>query len=113
MLHRTVQALAFAAGALVLLFGLGLAVGRVDVVSGAWLVLLGTGIMLAALLQRTRYRSLAGERLNLEPGPGGGEFATPEPRFRPTDEVFVDPGSGRRMRVFADPRTGERRYLAE
>jgi hypothetical protein len=36
-----------------------------------------------------------------------------EPRFRPTDERFVDPTTGHRMRVYVDPRTGERRYLAE
>jgi len=36
-----------------------------------------------------------------------------EPRFRRTDERFVDPTSGHTMRVYVDPRTGERRYLAE
>lgn len=30
--------------------------------------------------------------------------------FRPTDEVFVDPSTGRRMRVFYDSRTGRRTY---
>ncbi len=48
-------------------------------------------------------------------GPGDGEppDATLEPRFRPTDEVFMDPTSGRKMRVWLDPRSGERRYRAE
>ncbi len=48
-------------------------------------------------------------------GPGGGEplDAAMEPRFTSTDEVFVDPTSGHRMRVFLDPGTGERRYRAE
>ena len=36
-----------------------------------------------------------------------------EPRFRPTDEVFIDPTSGRKMRVWLDPRSGERRYRAD
>lgn len=33
-----------------------------------------------------------------------------DPRFRPTDEVFRDPGSGRLTRVHVDEATGERRY---
>ena len=28
----------------------------------------------------------------------------------PTDEVFVDPASGKQMRVWYDPETGEREY---
>jgi hypothetical protein len=36
-----------------------------------------------------------------------------DPRFQPTDEVFLDHRSGRVMRVYADPETGERRYLPE
>jgi hypothetical protein len=36
-----------------------------------------------------------------------------EPRFRPTPEVFVDPTTATRMRVLVDPRTGERRYVAD
>ena len=32
---------------------------------------------------------------------------------RPTDEVFIDPESGRRMRVWYDPRTGKRDYRPE
>jgi len=36
-----------------------------------------------------------------------------DPRFRPTDEVFRDPASGRLTRVHVDPETGERRYWKE
>jgi hypothetical protein len=36
-----------------------------------------------------------------------------EPRFRRTDEFFEDPTSRRRMRVWLDATTGERRYRAE
>ena len=82
--------------------------------SGLWLVVTGGVLMLVAVLERARYRSEAAERANEPTGPGGGE--TPgvvEPRFRPTDEVFVDPTTGRRMRVLLDARTGERRYVAE
>jgi hypothetical protein len=81
---------------------------------GLWLVVTGGVLMVVAVLERTRYRSEAAERANEPPGPGGGE--TPgvvEPRFRPTEEVFVDPTTGRKMRVLLDARTGERRYVAE
>jgi hypothetical protein len=37
-------------------------------------------------------------------------MARPDPRFRPTSEVFRDPSTGERMQVFADESTGERRY---
>jgi hypothetical protein len=88
--------------------------GIVGGAPGLWLVVTGGVLMLVAVLERTRYRSEAAERANEAPGPGGGE--TPgvvEPRFRPTDEVFVDPTTGRRMRVLLDASTGERRYVAE
>ncbi len=75
--------------------------------------LLGAGIIAAVLLERTRYRSATAEHSGEDPGPGGGESGPPEPRFRPTDEVFVDPPSGRLMRVYLDDRSGERRYVAE
>ena len=60
-----------------------------------------------------RYRSLAADGPGDDHGPGGSEPAPPEPRFRPTDERFVDPTTGVQMRVFLDPTTGERRYVAE
>jgi hypothetical protein len=98
------------------LAGLGvLAVGTpVGPYPAFWLVASGGVLMVVAVLERTRYRSEAADRANEPAGPGGGE--TPgavEPRFRPTDEVFVDPTTGHRMRVLLDPRTGERRYVAE
>ena len=37
----------------------------------------------------------------------------PEAPFRATGEVFVDPTSGHRLRVYLDAATGERRYFAE
>jgi hypothetical protein len=36
-----------------------------------------------------------------------------DPRFQPTDEVFLDHRSGRVLRVYTDPETGERRYVPE
>ncbi len=32
---------------------------------------------------------------------------------QPTDEAFIDPDTGRRMRVWYDPSTGKRDYRAE
>ncbi len=73
----------------------------------------GAILIIAALIERLRYRSLAADQAGDDHGPGGGEPGPPEPRFRPTDERFVDPTTGVPMRVFIDPRTGERRYVAE
>ncbi len=78
-----------------------------------FLVVPGALLIIGALIERLRYRSLAADGVGESHGPGGGEPDLPEPRFRPTDERFVDPTTGVQMRVFADPRTGERRYLAE
>jgi hypothetical protein len=69
----------------------------------------GVVLVIAAVFEVMRYRSAAGGK----PGPGGGELGLPEARFKPTDEVFVDPTTNKRMRVYADDRTGERRYVAE
>ena len=78
------------------------------------LVLFGGAGILAIVLERGRYRSEHAERSSAPAGPGGGETdGTLEPRFQRTEEAFVDPTSGRRMRVWFDPRTGERRYRAE
>jgi hypothetical protein len=97
-----------------LLFALGLlalVTGNPGFIS--LIVVGGVGIV-AAIWERTRYRSLAAEQSDRPPGPGGGE---PEDRldrrFRPTDEVFVDPTTHRVMRVYVDATTGERRYRAE
>lgn len=53
--------------------------------------------VLVALLGWDRYR---GRRGSSEDGK----------LVQPTDEVFVDPDSGRRMRVWIDPATGRREY---
>jgi hypothetical protein len=84
-------------------------------VTGIYLVLIGAAFIVGALVERMRYRSDAVDRSSHPVGPGGGEplDATLEPRFSSTDEVFVDPTSGHRMRVYLDTRTGERRYRAE
>jgi predicted lipid-binding transport protein (Tim44 family) len=101
-------------GGLMLLGGLvTLTLGLAFAGAALWSIAVGGVLVIVAALERTRYRSEAAERTSETAGPGGGETAAVEPRFRPTDEVFVDPTSHRRMRVLVDPRTGERRYIAE
>jgi hypothetical protein len=80
---------------------------------GLWAAVTGGVVLVAVTLERTRYRSAAAERSAGATGPGGGEPTMPIPPFRPTDELFVDPTSGQRLRVYLDPATGERRYYAE
>jgi hypothetical protein len=111
-----VRGLFLVVGALMVLGGFAVMTGGGVTAAwpGLWLVGSGGVLLIVAVLERTRYRSEVAERANEPAGPGGGE--TPgvvEPRFRPTDEVFVDPSTGRRMRVLLDARTGERRYVAE
>jgi hypothetical protein len=73
------------------------------------------GVLLVAgvILERLRYRSSAAELSGDPPGPGGGESAPPEARFRPTEERFLDPTTRVPMRVYVDPATGEQRYVSE
>ena len=110
-----VRVIVGAIGALLLIGGLLAVVifGPAAGFAAAWLIVTGGVLLIAVVIETSRYRSQAAELGKLAPGPGGGETGPPEPRFRPTDEIFVDPTSGRRMRVYVDARTGERRYLAE
>jgi hypothetical protein len=110
-----VRGFLFVVGGLLVLSGFAtLTLGPQMAGSGLWLVAVGGFLMVVAVLERNRYRSESAERAMEASGPGGGETAGPvEPRFRPTDEVFVDPTTKRRMRVLLDARTGERRYVAE
>jgi hypothetical protein len=66
--------------------------------------LVNAGIVsLAVLLERPRY----------SPGPGseGGRWVgAGDSRFAAAAEVFIDPTTGVRMRVWADPETGDRQY---
>ena len=101
------------------LLGIGLILGGLvgittaTWVDGLWAIVAGAVVLVAVVLERSRYRSEAAERSDAAPGPGGGEPSAPLAPFRPTDEVFVDPTSGQRLRVYLDPATGERRYHAE
>ncbi len=100
----------FAAGAAVIAVARGEAI-----VSGLWLMIVGSVFVVATLVERIRYRSDAVDREGEPPGPGGGEplGTRLEPRFQRTDEIFTDPTSGHLMRVWMDPSSGERRYVAE
>ena len=107
MLSTTTRTIIAIVAVLMLLGGVALiAIGSTPAVSGLWLVMLGAGTLVVLAIERNRYRSEAAEQ---GPEPVGAM----EPRFRPTDESFVDPTTGHRMRVFMDPRSGERRYMAE
>ena len=102
-----VAVLIFASGFLVI------ATGGADAPAGFWALVVGGVGIIAIVLERNRYRSEAAERAGAPTGPGGGEEGPLESRFQRTDEVFVDPTTGIRMRVYADSQSGERRYRAE
>jgi hypothetical protein len=115
MLSTTTRIVVGAIALLFVLIGLGaVALGGSLSTGGLWVTILGAVVLVAVVLERQRYRSDEADRTFEPIGPGGGEpGGQMEPRFRPTDERFVDPTTGHRMRVYVDPRTGERRYLAE
>ncbi len=103
-------------GGLLMLSGIALIAipgSQGDILSALVLFVPGAVLVAAVLLERTRYRSLHAELTGDGHGPGGGETALPDGRFRPTDERFVDPTTGVPMRVWTDASTGERRYVAE
>jgi hypothetical protein len=111
-----VRVLLAAVGVLLLLGGIAVAGATGpggDLFAGLFLFILGVLAIAAVVLERSRYRSLRAETTGEGPGPGGGEHGAPGPRFRPTDERFVDPTTGLPMRVWLDAATGERRYVAE
>ncbi|HEY6538764.1 MAG TPA: hypothetical protein VI138_06990 [Candidatus Dormibacteraeota bacterium] len=43
----------------------------------------------------------------------GGRSQTAAAGAHPTDEVFIEPDTGRRMRVWFNPDTGQREYRPE
>jgi hypothetical protein len=43
----------------------------------------------------------------------GSRNSTSDSAARPTDEVFMDPETGRKMRVWYDQRSGKREYRPE
>ena len=115
MLSATTRIIIGAGGVLLAVAGLGLAAaGGSNAISGLWLTIMGVAVVVAVVIERHRYRSEDADQAFEPVGPGGGEPpGTIEPRFRPSDERFVDPTTGLQMRVHVDPKTGERRYVAE
>jgi hypothetical protein len=112
MLSATTRLVLGAVGVLVALAGL-VASSAGAGLSGLWVTVMGAALVIAVVIERQRYRSEEADRASEPSGPGGGEPpGSVEPRFRPTDELFVDPTTGVQMRVHIDPRTGERRYVA-
>ena len=107
-----VRLLAAAVAALILLGGL-VALVAGQPATGMWALALGGAGLVGLTFERMRYRSEAAERTRQDAGAGGGDPDAPQHPFRPTDELFVDPSTGRLMRVYLDPGTGERRYHAE
>ena len=105
--------LVFGIGLLFTVLGISLVGGNQP--AGLYPLFIGLLMIVAAVVERVRYRSNEAETRADRPGPGGGEpaGASLDPRFRPTDERFVDPTTGVRMRVWLDPEAGERRYVAE
>lgn len=59
----------------------------------------GVLLLAGAAFERVRYK-------RLEPAPGAGRFA-------PTPERFIDDATGAPVTVWADPATGERKYVRD
>ena len=69
-----------------------------------WCLGAGVVLLVVALGERERYDALAAAE---PPTPSAVD------RLSPTDEVFADPTTGERMRVWFDPDTGRRVYRPE
>lgn len=78
--------------------------------TGLWLMVSGAVGLIGIAFERTRYHPETEERAG---GPGAAERDAQDGRFRATDERFIDPTTRQPMRVWIDPRTGERRYRAD
>jgi hypothetical protein len=69
-----------------------------------WCLGAGAVLLVVAFRERERYDAL---------GDGEPPAASTVDRLSPTDEVFADPTTGVRMRVWFDPDTGRRVYRPE
>ena len=99
------------ASVLGLLLGLLLiGTGGEAAISGLWLMVLGAVGLIGITFERMRYRSEAAERSGDSGGAAGADPGPLDPRFRATEEQFVDPTTRQHLRVWIDPATGERRY---
>jgi hypothetical protein len=97
VLPRLARAALAAVG--VALIAIGLAGLRLGMWGAAQAIIVGAVFCVGALWERARYKPI--------------ETGTPEARFQPTGERFIDPSSRTRVRVYVDPATGERKYVRE
>lgn len=104
--------LCFLVGGVALAFALP---GQGGIVTGLVLVVMGVGGIGAIAFEKMRYHDEDEQRPSDDPTKAGGTPpGTPlPPSYRRTDEVFTDPSTGVTMRVWFDPATGDRRYLAD
>lgn len=110
-MFTTLRIIVGACSALLVAAGIGVIIfGGPAGPAGLWLVATGVVGLVAVLLERTRYRSEDAELRGQDPGIAGVDADPLDPRFRPTDERFVDPTTRRAVRVWVDPASGERRY---
>jgi hypothetical protein len=82
-----------------MLFGGALALGYGVPGLPLWLMIVGGTITAGTLLEQVLYKPLLRDR------PGAG--------WQKTAETFIDPDSGKLVDVFYDPKSGERRYVAQ
>ena len=85
-----------AVAALLTCIGIGLVACGVH--AGWQALVLGVIVLIGTLFERWRYRRIE------KPQNGA---------WQRTEERFIDPASGQSVEVMFDPRTGERRYVAE
>ena len=67
--------------------------------SGGFFLLIGAAVVIVTALLEPIYGQAVGR-------PSGTNW-------RPTDEKFVDPETGKLVTVWFDPRTGDRRYVSD
>lgn len=99
MIH-VVRLLVGALATLLLIGGLA-AIAAGFRLEGLYMAGLGAAGLVIVVLERQRYGDSEDERRPATEGQ------------RPTDEVFVDPTTGQRTRVWIDPQSGERSYRPE
>jgi hypothetical protein len=96
-LHGVARLLLGALGVSLLALALFLVVESLPI-SAAWVALGGGVLLVAAIYEHGRYQAA---------------IAADRSQFQRTEEVFTDPTSGQRMRVWFDPATGQRDYRPE
>jgi hypothetical protein len=84
-------------------------------IGGLWILVPSVVLILVALYEQGRYRAGAPGAPGSPGAAGNGSppVSPPTGRYQRTDEVFDDPTTGRRVRVWFDPATGDRHYEPE